>query len=65
MGEGYVIMIVASIPPMNCLVKLGKQIIMQQSSGSSDHFHNQATIKQSWTAEHEDPTVIHAHCQQV
>jgi hypothetical protein len=54
MGEAYVIIIVASIPLLNSLVKWGKETITQPSYESSGIAKSKVTIKQSWTVEHED-----------
>jgi len=54
MGEGHVVIIVASIPVMNSLVKWGKETITQRGYGSSSQPRTQVTAKQTWTVEHED-----------
>jgi hypothetical protein len=54
MGEAYVIIIIASMPLMNSLVKWGKETISQRSYRNSNNLQTKVTIKQSWTVEHED-----------
>jgi len=51
-GEGYVIIIVASIPPLNSLVKWRKQTIAQNSNSTT--YSNQVMVQKSWAVEHED-----------
>jgi hypothetical protein len=53
-GEGYVIIIVASTPLLNSLVKWGKEKTTQRSYGSTEYTENQTTIKQSWTIDQEE-----------
>lgn len=53
MAEGYVIILVASVPLLNSLVKWGKHSMSQQSYGNSSS--TKVTVKTSWTVVHEDP----------
>jgi len=55
-GEGYVIIIVASTPLLNSLVRWGKQKSTDQSYGSSTYYNssNQVTVKQSWAVGHDE-----------
>ena len=54
-GEGYVIIIVASTPMLNSLVKWGKQNTTNHSYGSTTYYSsNEVTVKQSWAVSHEE-----------
>jgi hypothetical protein len=53
-GEGYVIIIVASMPLLNSLVRWGKQKT-QHSYERSKYINNQVTIEQPWAKGHEQP----------
>jgi hypothetical protein len=52
MGEGHVVIIVASIPVLNSLVKWGKETITQRGYGSSSQSRTRVTVQQAWTVEH-------------
>jgi hypothetical protein len=50
--EGYVIVIVASIPLMNSLVKWGKQTVSHNHKSSNSN--RVITVKKTWVVEHKD-----------
>jgi len=55
LGEGYVIIVVASVPLLNSLIKRGKHSTSQQSCENSSSTKHKVTVKTSWMVEHEDP----------
>jgi hypothetical protein len=64
-GEGYVLVIVASTPLMNGLVRWGKEKASQNSYesdtyGSNKYAVEQTSTQQSWPMDHED----HVHGKQ-
>lgn len=57
-GEAYVIVIVASLPLMNSLVKWRQRRVggEQKTYGSSNYMgSNQVSVKQAWAVEYETP----------
>jgi len=57
-GEAYVIIIVASLPLMNSLVKWRQRRLggEQKTYGSSNYMgSNQVSVKQAWAVEYEAP----------
>jgi len=53
MTECHVVIIVASIPLLNSLIKWSKETITQRSYGSANRSPHHVTVKQSWAVERE------------
>jgi hypothetical protein len=53
MAECHVVIIVASIPLLNSLIKWSKEAMTNRSYGSANRTPQHVTVKQSWAVERE------------